>query len=233
MQQKQFAGLNSHIAGGNDGSGGGDGPVVVLLHGFGAPGDDLVDLARVLRLPNQPRFVFPEAPLAIDGGAGRAWWMLDMELFERRARGERIDRSGEIPPSLPAVRAQISELLSEVCRYFGVDSPRLVLGGFSQGSMVACDATLHAAEKPAALLLLSSTLIAEPVWKPRMASIAKLPVFQSHGRLDPILPFEDAERLAALLRAAGADLDFAEFMGGHEIPPAVLAGMARAIVRLG
>ncbi len=234
MQQRQFAGLNSYITGGEDGSGGGgDGPVVILLHGFGAPGDDLVDLARVLRLPNHPRFVFPEAPLALDGGAGRAWWMLDMALFERRARGERIDRSGEIPSSLPAVRTQVSELVSEVCAHFGVGPSRLVLGGFSQGSMLACDVTLHAADNPAALLLLSSTLIAESVWKPRMASLAKLPVFQSHGRFDPILPFEDAERLAALLRGAGADLDFREFEGGHEIPPAVLTGMARAIVRLG
>jgi phospholipase/carboxylesterase len=233
MQQKHFAGLRSYVAGGEDDRGGGRGPVVVLMHGFGAAGDDLVDLAHVLQLPNRPRFVFPEAPLSLDGGPGRAWWMLDMELFERRARGERIDRSGEIPPRLPAVRQQVTELLAEVTAFFGIGASRLVLGGFSQGSMVACDVALHADEKPAALLLLSSTLIAEPVWKPLMPSLSKLSVFQSHGRLDPLLPFEDAERLADLLRSGGADLSFMEFMGGHEIPPAVLAGMARTIVKLG
>lgn len=229
MERRKFAGLNAYVAG--DRSAGG--PVVVLMHGFGAPGDDLVDFAQVLQLPNQPRFVFPEAPLTLDGGPGRAWWMLDMELFERRARGERIDRSGEIPPALPSVRAQVSELLREVSEHFGVNASRTVLGGFSQGSMVACDVALHAAEKPAALLLLSSTLIAQPVWEPLMESLRGVSVLQSHGRRDPILPFEDAERLAAHLRQGGAELNFIEFLGGHEIPPAVLAGMARTIVKLG
>jgi phospholipase/carboxylesterase len=233
MERRKFAGLNAYIAGGSDGSGAGEGPVVVLMHGFGAPGDDLVDFAQALRLPNRPRFVFPEAPLPLDGGPGRAWWMLDMELFERRARGERIDRSGEIPPTLPAVRNQVAELLTEVAQEFAVGPSRMILGGFSQGSMVACDVALHAQEKPAALMLLSSTLIAEPVWQPLMASLTELPVLQSHGRLDPILPFEDAERLATLLRQGGAELDFIEFVGGHEIPPPVLGAMARTILALG
>src|SRR3954464_13926874 len=100
MRKEQFGELSARVTGGVDGRGGGDGPVVVLLHGFGAPGDDLVDLTTFLHVPAEVRFVFPEAPLLLDGGPGRAWWMLDMALFERRMRGEHIDRTDDQPPAL-------------------------------------------------------------------------------------------------------------------------------------
>ena len=49
----------------------GDGPLVLLLHGFGAPGDDLVSLADVLNVPAGTRFVFPEGPLSLSFGPER------------------------------------------------------------------------------------------------------------------------------------------------------------------
>jgi phospholipase/carboxylesterase len=80
MREETIAGLHVRITGGDDREGGGDGPLVVLLHGFGAPGDDLVGLWRQLQVPRETRFVFPEATLALDAalfGTGRAWWMID------------------------------------------------------------------------------------------------------------------------------------------------------------
>ena len=47
MRIAQFGGLTVRLTGGTDGKGGGNGPIVVLLHGFGAPGDDLVPLVGV------------------------------------------------------------------------------------------------------------------------------------------------------------------------------------------
>lgn len=223
MRRERFGELSARVVGGNDGRGGGDGPVVVLLHGFGAPGDDLVGLAPYLRLPGA-RFVFPEAPLGIAGG-GRAWWMLDMELFERRARGERIDRSGELPPALPAVRAQVLEMLAAIEASLGVPRRRMVIGGFSQGAMVACDATLHMDPLPAGLVLLSTTLIARDVWSERVTRLSGLPVLQSHGIADPLLEHADAVRVRDLLRDAGADVTFVEFAGGHEIDAGTLQAL--------
>ena len=74
------------VAGGTNREGGGQGPVVVLLHGFGAPGDDLASLWRVLRAPTGTRFVFPEAPLSLEAmgmPGARAWWMIDMMRLQR------------------------------------------------------------------------------------------------------------------------------------------------------
>ncbi|MEO1335555.1 MAG: hypothetical protein AAFV29_07910, partial [Myxococcota bacterium] len=65
MQTVQMGSLTVRIVGGTDGQGGGDGPMVVLMHGFGAPGTDLVGLAQVMKAPTGTRFVFPEAPLRL------------------------------------------------------------------------------------------------------------------------------------------------------------------------
>ena len=105
----------------------------------------------------------------------------------------------------------------------------MIVGGFSQGSMLACDVALHAAEKPGGLILLSSTLIAQRRWQPLMPSMRGLPILQTHGTLDPLLPYDDATALRDLLVAQGAALSFESFEGGHEIPPAVIARMGAFI----
>jgi phospholipase/carboxylesterase len=227
MRIERFGQLRARVTGGDDGQGGGHGPLVVLMHGFGAPADDLVDLGAMLPAPAGTRFVFPEAPLLVDGGPGRAWWMLDLEDFERRARGERVDRSQQVPDDLHAVRAALLELLAEVEERLSAPFARTILGGFSQGSMLACDVALHADERPAGLVLLSSTLLAQRVWEPRMPRLAGLPVLQTHGLHDPLLAFDDAERLRDLLVAGGADVKFVPFPGGHDLPPVALHAVAR------
>ena len=67
MREEQFGGLHTRVTGGTDGKGGGTGPVVILLHGFGAPEDDLVSLADVLSVPTGTRFVFPEGDHSVSG----------------------------------------------------------------------------------------------------------------------------------------------------------------------
>lgn len=225
--------------------GGGDGPVVVLMHGFGAPGDDLVALARVLDVPQPVRFVFPEGPVSLAPtgfglGEPRAWWMIDTERLQRAvARGETRDLSQQVPDGLPEARSRVSGMLDALERELNIGSDRIVLGGFSQGAMLALDVALHraapqasgeapataqgAAWRPAALALLSSTLLAEQEWTPRMPALSGLPVLQSHGSEDPLLPYAIAERLRDLLVDAGAAHEWIPFQGSHEIPPPVLA----------
>jgi phospholipase/carboxylesterase len=226
MRKVRLGELSAYVTGGADGEGGGDGPLVVLLHGFGAPGFDLVDLAQYVPAPASLRWVFPEAPLMLEGGPGRAWWMIDSELFERRMRGERVDRTDELPPRLPTARAELSSLLDAIESELGVPRAEQLLGGFSQGSMLAIDQALHARVRPRGLILLSSTLIAASEWTPRAHAVRGLPILQTHGSADAILPYEDAERLRSLLETAGAQLTFVPFQGGHELPPAALRALA-------
>jgi len=228
MKRERIADLDVVITGGTDRDGGGTGPLVVLLHGFGAPGDDLVPLWRVLDVPRETRFVFPAAPLEthmMPGFDSRAWWHIDMlRLQNAIERGELRDLSGEEPEGLGEARALLDRFLGELDAK--LSPSKVVLGGFSQGSMLSVDVALRTGRGFDALVVLSGTLLAEDVWLPRMNALAGVPVFQSHGTLDPLLPYALAERLKTALVEAGARVTFVPFRGGHEIPPPVLDGLS-------
>ena len=207
--------------------GDGDALTVVLCHGYGAPGTDLVGIAgEVLHARpawrDRVRFVFPEAPLSLDDApfAGRAWWHLDWPRLERAARdpAARAQLEEETPDGLPHAR----KLLRGVVDALGARTPtsRIVLGGFSQGAMVATDVALRLDEAPAGLVVFSGALLCRPEWERLAAQRAGLPVVVSHGQVDPLLPFSGAGRLADLLRRAGLVVDWAPFMGPHTIGPA-------------
>jgi phospholipase/carboxylesterase len=200
---------------------------VVLMHGFGAPGDDLCDLSRVVEAPREVRFLFPEAPIALDPkGASRAWWMIDVEKM--MAEPTR-DRSDEVPEGLAPVRQLISGLVDQLEK----DGTRhVVLGGFSQGAMLALDLALHRDKPVAGLALMSGTKINGAAWNERMARLKGVPVFMSHGRQDPLLPFAGASSLKDELVAAGADVDWLPFSGGHEIARPVFDGLTRLLRRV-
>jgi phospholipase/carboxylesterase len=226
MKSVSMGGLDAVLTGGTDREGGGSGPLVVLLHGFGAPGDDLVSLHRVIEAPAGTRFLFPVAPLALPPayGAGRAWWHIDMAALDKAMReGTVRDLSREAPDGLLPARAKVQALLLEAQTKLSPSA--IVLGGFSQGAMLSCDVALDSDIALGGLVVLSGTLLAEAEWTARMASRKGLPVLQSHGRQDPILAFEMAERLRDLLKEAGLDVTWIPFNGGHGIPPAALDGL--------
>lgn len=226
MREEIFGGLRVRITGGLDREGGGHGPAVVLLHGFGAAGDDLVPLWRVLDVPREVRFVFPEAPLplALGFGDARAWWMIDLERLERLQRGGVTfgDRAREVPAGMAEASAMVAALLDEVEARLAVPPGKLVLGGFSQGAMLSCDVALRGPRRLAGLVLMSGTLLAEHEWQPRMAAHQGLRVLMSHGDADPLLPLAASVRLRDLFVAAGLEVRFLPFPGQHEIPGRVL-----------
>ncbi|HEY5924694.1 MAG TPA: hypothetical protein VIV11_23605 [Kofleriaceae bacterium] len=228
IERIDIAGLTTRIVGPADAK-----HTVVLLHGFGAPGDDLVALAQFIRAP--VRFAFPEAPLELGGlyGDSRAWWLLDLARLEEELRSGKLrDRRNEVPEGLETARTQLLRFLEQLQARYAIGDQNLVLGGFSQGAMLSLDVALHRPSPPAALILMSGTLLAESVWKPRMPKLAGVPVFQSHGIHDQLLPYSIAEHLRDELRAAGANLTWVDFHGGHEIPPSVLDGVTKLLSSL-
>ena len=232
MRQDKLGGLTVRIAGGIDGRGGGNGPVVVLLHGYGAPGDDLVVLAEYLDAPAGTRYVFPAAPLPIPLGYGdsRGWWIIDMAKIQAdRAAGRIRDMSGELPAGLVQARERVAALLDDVQRKFGADPKKTILGGFSQGAMLSCDALLRSEQSYAGLIQLSGTLLAKQEWGPLLHKRKVLPVFQSHGTHDEILAYVMAERLRDEFVRTGLKVEWVPFRGGHEIPEPVLKKLGQFI----
>jgi phospholipase/carboxylesterase len=223
----RFADLTARVAGGTDREGAGSGPVVVLLHGFGAPGDDLVSLWRTVRAPAGTRFVFPEAPLELGEthGSGRAWWWIDIEARVRdRALGLRPDIDA-IPDGLEAARAKVDALFGDVVDTLRPAPAQVVLGGFSQGAMLSLDVALHSDRPLAGLILMSGTHIAAARWAKRYDRRKGLRIFMSHGEDDELLPFDEAERLRDVLVSHGLPIDWLPFRGGHGIPWEVMNGV--------
>jgi phospholipase/carboxylesterase len=237
VRKAKIAELDVVLGGGPDREGGGDGPMLVLLHGYGAPGEDLVPLGRQLALPPAVRFAFPAAPLVLEMGlpperSGRAWWPIDMVELQRAVMlGDTESLMSRVPAGLAEARSRVLGLLEALERDHAVTRNKLVLGGFSQGAMLATDVTLRAETAPAALAILSGSLIAKPEWLPLMKKRAGLPVLQSHGRTDPVLSYAVAEALRDELVAAGVAVEFVSFNGGHGIPNGAVESLGRLVTR--
>lgn len=206
-------------------------PVVIVLHGFGADGDDLVPLAHWLAARTEIRYVVAEAPLSLPQG-GRAWWNIDFAAREAQlARGEGLDLRKEKPPELEHARAAVTALFDAVRVRTGLPHEKVALLGFSQGAMLAFDTALHAEVAPACVGMLSGSFLNADEWTARFAARSHMPVFMSHGTHDPILPFRLSEELRDSLKSRGFDVPFMPFSGGHEIPLPVLEQLAAFLTR--
>ena len=135
--------------------------LVVFNHGYGASGEDLVPfvpelLERESRL-RSVRFAFPAAPLSMgDAGWGdaRAWWPLDwvkLSTLSRTPAGREQLRN-EVPEGLGSARRKLQGAIEALLAGTGLGPERVVLGGFSQGAMLATDLALHWEQRPAALV---------------------------------------------------------------------------------
>ena len=212
--------------------------IVILSHGFGAPGTDLVPLTAELAnldaaLVEETQWIFPAAPLGLDSlgmYGGRAWWMIDLEArLIAIEQGEIESLRKDNPEGLSEASDALLSVVEQALAESSLDASKLVIGGFSQGSMVSTDVALRMETPPAALALMSGTLLAEDRWKELAEKQAKFPILQSHGYYDPILPYPCAEWLKEMFEATGFKVDFRPFVGQHQIPLTALEGLVELI----
>jgi phospholipase/carboxylesterase len=237
MKLRKLGTLDAHVFGGTDREGGGTGPVLVLLHGFGAPGTDLIPLYRQVQAPEEVRFVFPMAPLVLDTSvppalAPRAFWNIDiLALQDAAMAGRFLELFDRVPEGLEVARQAVLSLLDAVDSELEARG-RIVLGGFSQGAMLACDVALRTTRPLAGLVPLSGTVIARSEWQSLAPGRKGLRVLQSHGRQDPILPYKGGVALRELLTQGGLEVEWHEFSGGHGIPDAVVRRLGPFLSRV-
>ena len=168
--------------------------LVILLHGYGADGDDLIELGRAWQpwLPDAAFFA-PHAPAALPhaGAAGRQWFPLTMRDPHERWRG--VTQAG---PGLDA-------LLDAELAQHALGPRALALVGFSQGSMMALHVGLRRPEPVAAIVGLSGLLVLQDGSGPEAlaaAACSRPPILLTHGDGDDVIPpdalFMSAEALA-------------------------------------
>lgn len=207
-------------------------PSIILLHGYGADHNDLLGLADVLD-PNQSfNWIFPNAPISLPMsffGTGRAWFELDVATIEQRfVPGSPLNFAEYVPNGLEEAALAIQKLIEAM----DLEHSSVILGGFSQGAMVSCHAALTKLKPVKALLQLSSTLIAKQLWLSKLEERKSLAIFQSHGFLDPVLPFEAAKQLSDLFQKSQTIAEFHPFQGGHEIPAVIVKSLSQFLGQL-
>ena len=206
---------------------------IVLLHGFGANFQDLTGLSTVLDPTQSWDWYFPNGPQEIsfsDAYAGRAWFPIDMQRLQLALmQGVRQPFRNEIPAGFTAASLSVDRLVREL----GSRYDQIVVGGFSQGSMITCDVALHTEQKLSALLLLSSNVIAKSRWETAIKRKDKaFKVFQSHGQFDNVLPVDGAKELADFWTENDYSHEYVSFPGGHEIPYPVLDNLKMFLASL-
>lgn len=181
--------------------------LLVLHHGRGTDERDLLGLADLLDPERRLRVVTPRAPLTLPGSPGYHWYLVPRVGYPDRETFE-------------AARAALAELHDGLWEESGVGPERTVLAGFSMGAVMSYAMGLGA-ERPAVAGILAFSGFVPTVegWEPQLADRTGTRAFVSHGRRDPIIGVEFAERARELLEAGGLDVTYRESDLGHQIDP--------------
>ncbi|MGH7042404.1 MAG: alpha/beta hydrolase [Acetobacteraceae bacterium] len=185
--------------------------LVVLCHGLGADGTDLIELAATWgRAAPHAAFAAPDAPFPHDSGFGRQWWSV-------------ADRS-------PAVaEAGVRRAAPYLDRFIDAELARLdlpadacALMGFSQGAMMVLFTGLRRTVAPRGILAFSGALIGPE----RLAAelTHRPPVLLVHGEADEVVPVARSHTAETVLRQKGIPVESVFVPGlGHGIDPTGLS----------
>ena len=180
--------------------------LVILLHGWGADGANLIDLADMFApvLPDA-LFTAPNAPTPCEANPfGYQWFSL-------------MDRSPQ--SMLTGVRAAanvVNDYIDEQLKALSLDNSKLILIGFSQGTMTALQVALHRKPPVAAVVGFSGSLIGPEALADSI--IARPPVCLIHGEADDIVPFAAMKQAADTLKACNVPVEtHARPFLGHSI----------------
>ena len=184
----------------------------MLLHGWGADADDLLDLGEALlggdAAGSGLSLVALRAPLPHPGGSGRQWYDLQQPEW----------------PQLPQARRDLRQRL--LALESSVPLERTALLGFSQGAAMAIDVATGCGSDASAPLplaaLISCSGYPHPDWQPLPP---RTKILLTHGEQDPVVPFAASAALEKALAAAGGSVRRLAFYGGHCIDPDLLASM--------
>jgi phospholipase/carboxylesterase len=191
--------------------------LIILLHGHGSNGEDMIALARAwqVRFPKAV-FVAPDGLQAMGGGA-RRWFPVTSASLEELAAGAE------------AARPEIEAFIDAEEKRYGVGPARTVIVGFSQGTIVALNLAIKTKRSLAIVIGFSGMLAATSVRKPTTQAT---PITLLHGALDRLIPASAVSTAEAVLTQAGFSVTNTVFDGlGHGLDERSLAAGANAIAK--
>lgn len=171
------------------------GPTLLLLHGTGGNEADLLGLGPML--DDRATLLSPRGQV-LERGMPR--------FFRRLAEGV-FDRD-----DLTRRTHDLADFVADATVRYGIDPARIIAVGFSNGANIAASLLLLRPETLAAAILLRPMV---PLVPDTLPDLARVPVLIGAGQHDPIVSPEETERLAALLREAGAPVTIHWEATGH------------------
>lgn len=184
-------------------------PLLLLLHGAGGSGEDL--LAHI-----QPMADSAQVAVVAPDSRGSTWDAVTPQYRTLLDILTSTPRSSGFGPDL----AFIDQVLAEVFQHVAVDRRRVSIGGFSDGATYALSLGSMNGDLFTRIVAFSPGFVLDGPARGRPA------VFITHGRGDTILPIDrSSRRIVPALRGRGYDVVYREFDGGHAVPD-VLAGEA-------
>ena len=187
-------------------SGGKPTRLVILLHGLGADGNDLIGLAPYWApLLPEAEFLSPNAPFPCDMAPYGYQWYGSQD----RSPGAQL---AGVRAAAPILDAFIDEALAER----SLDDDALALVGFSQGSVMSLFVGPRRAKPPAGIVGYSGRLVAPDLLAGELRSRPRVLIV--HGTEDPLVPFAALAEAEVGLKAAGIPVESLSCPGiGHSI----------------
>ena len=189
--------------------------LVIFMHGVGADGSDLISLAPhfARALPNA-QFLSPDAPAPCDMAPfGRQWFSLQ-------------NRDPQVMyDAVEQVRPVVNAFFDEQLEKYGLSDDKLLLIGFSQGTMTALHCALRRPKACAGIVGFSGALLSAGLNPTDIT--AKPPVLLVHGEADEVVPFQAMAQAENILEELGVDI---ETMARPDLPHSIdEEGLIRAI----
>jgi len=186
--------------------------LVVLVHGYGSDGNDLIGLAPHWQQEAPgAAFIAPNAPDPLAGSPGYQWFPIS-----------RIDPH-EMQKGVERVGPLLDQFLDAELARLSLPPEKLMLVGFSQGAMLSLHVGLRRATPPAAIVGLSGLLAGPPPFELSEREDSP-PVFLAHGDADQVVPVQAMLMAASALGEAGLRVQWHLARGiGHGVDQATIA----------